>query len=274
MKSRTSGLGASSTRWPAAVSTIASEKEPSGVSGQWPTTTRTPLLLPSPAMWPRKRLRESGMPPFSGWRAFPGNGYTWGMRLPVPGPRDVFDAFGRGAEAVEALLAAVPKLLALVERADELVTTIDGVAARADALVTRTDAVVGSAEAQVARLTPLLDAFEPSLLKLQPTIEKLADTTDPNEVEALVELVDHLPQLADRMETDVLPMLASLSSVAPDLHDLLAVSRELNDMLAKVPGLGRIKRRIDEEQGEDGTNADRQGLTPPLTEELPWRRTT
>ena len=26
-------------------------------------------------------------------------------------------------------------------------------------------------------------------------------------------------------------------------------------MLAKVPGLGRIKRRIDEEQGEDGTNA-------------------
>ena len=80
----------------------------------------------------------------SWWRAFPGNGYTWGMRFPVPGPRDVFDAVGRGAEAVEALLAAVPKMLALVDRTDELVTRIDGVAARADALVARTDAVVGA----------------------------------------------------------------------------------------------------------------------------------
>ncbi|MET1059136.1 MAG: hypothetical protein ABWX84_06045 [Nocardioides sp.] len=177
------------------------------------------------------------------------------MRLPVPGPRDVIEAVGRGAESVEALLAAVPKMLALVDRADELVTKIDGVADRASALVARTDRVVDDAEAHVARLTPLLDALEPSLLKLQPTLEKLADTTHPEEVEALVELVDHLPQLADRMETDVMPMLASLSSVAPDLHDLLAVSRELNDMLAKVPGLGRLKRRIDEQQGEDGTNA-------------------
>ena len=177
------------------------------------------------------------------------------MRLPVPGPRDVIDALGRGAESVEALIAAVPRMLALVDRADELVTKIDGVADRASALVARTDRVIDGAEAHIARLTPLLDAFEPSLLKLQPTIEKLADTTHPDEVEALVELVDHLPQLADRLETDVMPLLASLSSVAPDLHDLLAVSRELNDMLAKVPGLGRLKKRIDEQQSEDGTNA-------------------
>jgi hypothetical protein len=177
------------------------------------------------------------------------------MRLPVPGPRDVIDALGRGAESIEALIAAVPRMLALVDRADELVTKIDGVADRASALVARTDGVIDGAEAHITRLTPLLDAFEPSLLKLQPTIEKLADTTHPDEVEALVELVDHLPQLAERMETDVMPMLASLSSVAPDLHDLLAVSRELNDMLAKVPGLGRLKKRIDEQQGEDGTNA-------------------
>ena len=50
-------------------------------------------------------------------------------------------------------------------------------------------------------------------------------------------------------------LMGTLGSVAPDLHDLLAVSRELNDMLAKLPGFGRIKRRIDEEQGEDETDA-------------------
>ena len=177
------------------------------------------------------------------------------MRLPVPGPRDVIDAVGRGAESVEALLTTVPRMLALVDRADELVTAIGAVAARADALVTRTGLVVDGAETQMNRITPLLDAFEPSLTKLQPTIEKVADTTDPHEVEALVQLVNHLPQLVEHMETDVMPMLASLGTVAPDLHDLLAVSRELNDILARVPGLGRLKRRIDEQQGEDGTNA-------------------
>ena len=52
---------------PAEVSTIASENGPSGVSGQCPTTTRVPLVLPSPAMLLRKRLRVGGMGPLSGW---------------------------------------------------------------------------------------------------------------------------------------------------------------------------------------------------------------
>jgi hypothetical protein len=40
--------------------------------------------------------------------------------------------------------------------------------------------------------------------------------------------------------------------VAPDLHDLLDVSRELNEMLAKLPGVGRVKRRINEQQEAQG----------------------
>ena len=72
---------------------------------------------------------------------------------------------------------------------------------------------------------------------------------------ALVRLVDTLPELTARVETDVLPVLTTLGSVAPDVHDLLTVARELNDMLAKIPGMGRLKRRIDEEEGEDETDA-------------------
>ena len=60
----------------------------------------------------------------------------------------------------------------------------------------------------------------------------------------------------------MLPVLATLGTVAPDLHDLLTVSRELNDMLAKIPGMGRLKRRIDEEEGEDGTDACRSVTRP------------
>lgn len=184
------------------------------------------------------------------------------MRLPVPGPSDLRAVLAKGADQVDALVGAVPRVLALLDQAEVLlvraaaaVDRVGVVTEDAAEVVTRTSAVVDRAEAQVARLTPLLDGLEPPLTKLQPTLEVLADTTHPDEVAALVRLVDHLPELTSRVENDVLPVMATLGTVAPDLHDLLAVSRELNDMLAKLPGLGRIKRRIDEQQGEDGTDA-------------------
>ena len=68
-------------------------------------------------------------------------------------------------------------------------------------------------------------------------------------------LVDQLPELTDAMEKDVMPVLATLGSVAPDLHELLNVARELNEILAKIPGIGRLKRRVDEKEGEDETDA-------------------
>ena len=94
--------------------------------------------------------------------------------------------------------------------------------------------------------------MEPSLVALQPTLDRLAETTDPREVDALVALIDLLPDIAVKIETHVIPVLDSLGTVAPDLHDLLDVSRELNELLANVPGLGRIKKRIDEDQERDG----------------------
>lgn len=188
------------------------------------------------------------------------------MRFPVPAPRDVLNAMERGADSIEQLLAAVPRMLALIGQAEGLLERVDGLIDRidrtreaADEAVRRTDGVVTQADgllsqtaALVERLTPLLDRMEPSLIKLQPTLERLAETTDPSEVDALVALVDHLPILAAKMETDILPVLDSLGSVAPDLHDLLDVSRELNEMLGRLPGLGRIKRRVDEERAARG----------------------
>jgi hypothetical protein len=180
------------------------------------------------------------------------------VRLPVPGPRDLLSVLERGAASVEQLLAAVPRMVALVAeaeslvaRADRLVAGIDTTRSRSDAVVARTNLVVDRSSALVDRFVPLLDATEPSLTKLQPTLERLADTTAPAEVDAMVEVVDTLPVIATRLEEDIMPMLANLNSVAPDLHDLLEVSRELNEMLAQVPGLSRMKRRIDRQQAED-----------------------
>jgi ABC-type transporter Mla subunit MlaD len=188
------------------------------------------------------------------------------MRLPVPGPRDVLSVLERGAGSVEQLLVAVPRMLTLIgdaerllARADTLLDDIDRTRAHADAVVAKTETVVDRANVLVAgtapltdRLGALLDAMEPSLVRLQPTLDRLAETTDPHEVDALVALVDQLPRLSEKLETDIMPILDSLNSVAPDLHDLLDVSRELNSMLSQVPGLSRMKARIDQQQAEEG----------------------
>jgi ABC-type transporter Mla subunit MlaD len=127
------------------------------------------------------------------------------------------------------------------DRADELVTGLEPTTRRAVALL-------AALEPTAERAVALLESMEPSLLKLQPTLERLAETTDPREVDALVAMLDQLPLLAAKVETDVIPVLNTLTTVSPDLHDLLDVSRELNLMLAKLPGMDRVKRRVDEQQ--------------------------
>lgn len=188
------------------------------------------------------------------------------MRVPLPGPRNLLDVLERGASSLEQLLSVVPRAVtladdaaALLSKAETLIDRIEQTRVAAEAAVRSTEAVVGRAEQLVeasaplvARTAPLVDDLEAPLRQLTPTLQRLAETTDPSEVDAMVALIDHLPGLAARMDTDVIPVLDSLKSVAPDLHDLLDVSREVNEMLASLPGLGRIKKRIDEEQAEQG----------------------
>lgn len=172
------------------------------------------------------------------------------MRLPglpvdVPGPRDLLGLVERAV----GLLGAADRLLGDVDR---LVARIEATRQAADALVARTEQTRASVDPLMGRLVVLLDSLEPSLAKLQPTLERLADTTTPEEVDALVGMIDHLPLLGQKLEEEIVPVLHSLGSVAPDLHDLLDTSRELNEMLAKMPGMGRLRRRVEEAQAERG----------------------
>jgi hypothetical protein len=218
------------------------------------------------------------------------------MKLPVPGPRDLVGALGRGADQVEALLRLAPRVAGLLDQAEALlalgprlvvllgraelqlarmaklvddvgavtaaaareVAEVRSVIGEVQSTVSRADVVVARTQPLVERLTPMLDGLEPPLTRLQPVLGVLADTTDAREVAALVAMVDHLPELTRRLETDVLPVMSTLGSVAPDLHDLLAVSGELNEIIGKVPGFGRIKRRVEEEQDEQANEQAEQ----------------
>jgi hypothetical protein len=50
------------------------------------------------------------------------------------------------------------------------------------------------------------------------------------------------------LEAEILPILATFGTVAPDVRDLLDTTMELNEILGSVPGLGRIKKRVEERQ--------------------------
>ncbi|MDQ3165641.1 MAG: hypothetical protein M3Q17_05710 [Actinomycetota bacterium] len=179
------------------------------------------------------------------------------MRIPsVPGPGDVLAIVNQLSALPGQLQRLVSDVDGLLERIENTRAVADDVVAGVDETRARADGLVAGAEKSLTRLVGLLDSLEPSLTALQPTLERLADTTDPREVDALVSLVDQLPQLATQVERDVLPVLTTLGSVAPDLHDLLDVSRELNEMLAKLPGLGRIRRRVEEQQAAEAARTD------------------
>lgn len=174
--------------------------------------------------------------------------YRGPMRIPpVPGPRDVLTLASRAGEAVDALLAVVPRAARLLSDAEQLLAEVGALVGRIEETRRTAQEVADRTEVTVERVTGLIGSLEPSLTALQPTLERLADTTAPAEVDALVGLIDQLPRLAAQLD-DVLPVLGTMSSVAPDLRDLLDTSRELNLLLARAPGFGRIRRRVEDRQ--------------------------
>ncbi len=158
----------------------------------------------------------------------------------------------RCTAALDQVLAAAPRLGRLLDDVEQLVAQVNALITRIEGTRSSADDLIGRLEPPVQRLLRLLDSVEPPLTALQPTLERLAETTDPKEVDALVALVDQLPLLVGQLERDVLPVLSTLGSVAPDLHDLLDTSKQLNEMLARLPGYGRIKQRVEDEQAARG----------------------
>lgn len=173
---------------------------------------------------------------------------------------------GRIVTAGEHLLGLVPRVIRLVAEAEVLLGRVSTVVSgtermlsvveevidsvkvtqqRALAQIDRVAAVATVATHTAERASGLVDEYLPPLEKLRPVLERLARTTDPDEVESIVALIDLMPTVVRRLDTDILPVLDTLGTVAPDLRDLLTLSRELNEMLASIPGLGWIKHRAE-----------------------------
>lgn len=157
----------------------------------------------------------------------------------LPGPGDVLRLAGRAWRAAEQVVELVPRLVALLGEFEEVVRilrTIDDVELRIADALDKTLSIVD-------RIEPVVVEFAPTLRLLHPVVRRLTETTDPDEVEAVVRLVNDLPELVAKVHVDVLPVLTALGSVPEDLRELLVMSKELNEIIASVPGLSRMRAR-------------------------------
>ncbi|MFE9691406.1 hypothetical protein [Micromonospora sp. NPDC005806] len=150
------------------------------------------------------------------------------------------------AAATEAITTAteVATAAAVVVGEAERVSAAAGmVVAEAEAVAARAAGTVVAAEQAAGTATELLAAYEPALRRAAPMATRFVEQLSPEEVTAAIRLVDELPKLKEHLTSDVLPILATLDRVGPDLHDLLAVTRDLKLAVAGIPGLGMLRRR-------------------------------
>ncbi len=144
------------------------------------------------------------------------------------------------------------------EKADAAIEGVSATRAKADeaiasvgATIDRADGTVGRAEGLVGRIEPLIGAYEPALTALAPSVRRLADTLEPHEVEAVVKLIDTLPQLVTHLDEDILPVLESLGNVGTDVHVLVDTMQDLREVVKGFPGSRLFRRRGAEEIAEE-----------------------
>ncbi|WP_432957239.1 hypothetical protein [Micromonospora haikouensis] len=171
-------------------------------------------------------------------------------------------------DGVEALLhrinGVVDRIEGTLDRTDRVLDSATEVAAAATVVVAEADAVARHAAGTVTAVAKtataaagtvtaaaeaagtaaeLLAAYEPALRRGAPMATRFVEQLSHEEVTAAIRLVDELPKLKEHLTADILPILATLDRVGPDLHDLLDVTRDLKLAVAGIPGLGMLRRR-------------------------------
>ena len=139
-------------------------------------------------------------------------------------------------------------------KADEAIAGVGLTRALADDAIVAVGRTTSSADAMLGRADVLLGRFEPlvgdyvqPLADLAPSVRRLAETLEPHEIEALVQLIDRLPRLVTHLDEDVLPVLESLGNVGTDVHDLVDTVQDLRQVVKGFPGSRLFRRRGAEE---------------------------
>lgn len=187
----------------------------------------------------------------------------------------------RVGDTLDGVDAAVDRVNATVDGVDATVDRVNGVVGRVHATVDGVERVAGHADQVVEQVIPitgaagavlesvgttsagaqaLLDVFSPIAERGAPLLQHFVDEFSVQELHALIRLVDHVPQFTEHMEADIMPVLAKLDQVGPDVHELLDVLKDVRLAIQGVPGFSLLRRRgADREEDL----ADERPMTPP-----------
>ena len=175
-------------------------------------------------------------------------------------------AVAGGAQALVGRVDQVAERAAEVaEGAAGVVERAGGVADSADQVVERIIPVTGAAEAVLesvgatsAGARALLEIFQPIAERGAPMLRQFVDEFSEEEVQALIRLVDQVPMFTEHMETDIMPILATLDRVGPDVHELLDVLKDVRLAIQGVPGFRMLRRRGGRPRGRARRRARRR----------------
>lgn len=193
-----------------------------------------------------------------------------------PGPLELFKLLGQTRAAVQVALGAVPQLVELVrelsalamearefvtearltqQQAAQLIAEVELTRRQAQEVADnaiRTEAGAASAvqdvQELIADVRSLLGRFEPALRKLAPIADTIADDVTVDDARAITAMLHTAPELVDKLNDDVLPVLDSLDTVGSDLREVVDTTQQMDEMLGAVPGMGRVKKRIEKQQ--------------------------
>jgi hypothetical protein len=149
---------------------------------------------------------------------------------------------------------------AVVVRAAEVAEGADQVIGRVIPVTGAAEAILESVGATSAGAQALVEIFQPTAERAAPLLQHFVDEFSAEELNALIRLIDQVPLFTEHMETDIMPVLAKLDQVGPDVHELLDVLKDVRLAIQGLPGFALFRRRGAD---LDDDLADERPETPP-----------
>lgn len=206
--------------------------------------------------------------------------------MEIPGMGLARQALGTAIDTTAAVAAVPGRVLGLIGEVEQLVRKVNGtvdqidaIVRKADGLIERTGHVVADAEKAVDEVraitagagdvaeraahvvttagqtahtaNELISMYEPIAKQAQPLAKRFVEELSPHEIEAAIKLVDGLPVLTEHLINDILPILATLDRVGPEVHQLLEVTNDVRQAILGIPGFGFMRKRGEKKEGEE-----------------------
>lgn len=140
----------------------------------------------------------------------------------------------------------------VVAKAGEVAADASGVVEHATTVANRAGEVVAQASGTSGAAHDLLVTYTPIAEQAAPLARRFVAEFSTEELHAAIRLVDQLPALTEHVETDIMPILATLDRVGPDVHELLDVLKDVRQAINGIPGFGYFRRRGERDGVEDG----------------------